>query len=789
MSEPAEEAAESARTARETAAEMIGRRFGLEPGPALRLADSGHVTIEEVRDLTDTTLQEIGLSSEDIRRIRTTTEAGSAHPPPADRAVEDRAGPTPRPPADGEKIVERWMDSVRRTERPKRRHVPVAAKDAADVLRKWVQGDDRAMEAWIQSSDALRPPSAPAPPHAPAPAPPVVPAPATTSPVPASTAEAAPATAEVTAPAAGLLPAQLREREETVVRWLTELLDRVKSDQFEPASLLQEVQELHRQLYEEREKRKQLDDELEHVKRGSIAVIKYVRSREAKTREQAVQAKDAEIAELRLRLLTGSPDGEPRPAAETLADGDVTVAPAIAGSKVADPEAREIERRLRADFEERERSYLDREAELRRRIVQVESELRQLRGEAESVEERGKMLERSASELPATITDRLKEMESRERDLVRRESELRSKFEEIRIEADEVDRKRVPIASKESELAQWESRLEAMKQSLEVESRRLERARAEAEATGASPAAQDDVRKLEALRNEMLHRAADLKARESFVAQRTEELEALQRKLASGEAEGAPPPPEVVETKVKSGVRRLDDLMFGGFPLASQLLVNGPAHTGKDVLARLFVAEGLKAGIPAIWVVTDKTYGQIRDEMTLLYPTYAEAEARGLVRYVDLYARSVGITQAEPGVRLLSSTDKGILDQLTQAVNAYSAELKEKAPTYRLVFETVSTVTAYLDTTATFRFLQPFAGRRKIDGAASYYLLETGMHTESDLQTLEHMMDGSINLKVDQLKTFLSVRGISEAQSRAWVGYTFTKKAFTLGSFSLDHIR
>jgi KaiC/GvpD/RAD55 family RecA-like ATPase len=130
-----------------------------------------------------------------------------------------------------------------------------------------------------------------------------------------------------------------------------------------------------------------------------------------------------------------------------------------------------------------------------------------------------------------------------------------------------------------------------------------------------------------------------------------------------------------------------------------------------------------------------------------------------------------------------------VLEQITQAVNAYSAELKDRATTYRLVFESVSTVTAYLDTTATFRFLQPFAGRRKMDGASSYYLLETGMHTESDLQTLEHMMDGSVNLKVDQLKTFLSVRGIAEAQSRAWIGFTFSKKAFSLGSFSLDHIR
>jgi KaiC/GvpD/RAD55 family RecA-like ATPase len=217
--------------------------------------------------------------------------------------------------------------------------------------------------------------------------------------------------------------------------------------------------------------------------------------------------------------------------------------------------------------------------------------------------------------------------------------------------------------------------------------------------------------------------------------------------------------------------------------------VNGPAHTGKDILARLFMAEGLKNGSGALWVITDRTYTTVREEMTAIQPNYPELEKRGLVRYVDLYSKSLGVHEAERGVKLLMSTDKALLEQLVAAVNTFASELKEKAKGYRIVFESVSTVTAYLDAAMTFRFLQPLIGRRKLDGAAGYYELETGMHSESDLQTLEHMMDGSIHLKVDQLKTFLSVRGITDVQSRAWVGYTFSKKAFTLGSFSLDHIR
>ncbi|MCI4335741.1 MAG: hypothetical protein L3K17_00880 [Thermoplasmata archaeon] len=763
MSEPAARAAEAGGTPPpESAVDELARQLGVAPATAQQLYAAGYATPAEVRALADETLRGIGLAPEEIQRVRVAAEAQAASPTSSSDATASR------PRVSGEKIVERWMDTVRKAERPKRRTVTIGAKDSTDVLRKWVDGDDRAMEQWIHASEVARPVVPPAPVE-PVATPAVVPT------EPAS-APAAPAT----------LPAQVLEREETVVRWLTDLLDRVKSDQFDPHSLLQEVQDLQRQLFEERAKRKQLDDEVEHVKRGSIAVIKYVRSHEAKTREQAIQAKDAELADLRLRLLqSGAANvGSDGALQNTEGTGEEPTAPA----PLDETQTREIEHRMREEFSEREQAYVERETDLRRRAVQLEAEIRSLRADAEAARGREALLREGADAMPETLNDRASSLEQRERDLTVRENELRAKFEEIRIGAEEVDRKRGPLAFKEKELGAWEQQLQTTKQALELEARRLEQMRQTAGPADAVTAREKD---LEDVRNEVTRKEEELQARETLLHRKMEDLEKLQRQVAEGEAEQIHT--DVVqsarETKVASGVRRLDDLLFGGFPIGSQLLVNGPTHTGKDVLARLFIAEGLKLGIPAIWVVTDKTYTQIHDEMTNIFPAYPQFEARGLVRYVDLYSRSLGVTQADASVRLLSPTEKNAVDQIALYTNQFSQDLKERAGSYRLVFESVSTVTAYLDTNTTFRFLQPFVGRRKLDNAAAYYILETGMHTESDLQTLEHMMDGSINLKVDQLKTFLSIKGIGEAQSRAWVGYTFSKKSFSLGSFSLDHIR
>jgi KaiC/GvpD/RAD55 family RecA-like ATPase len=770
MSEPADLAANPPASPEADVGRLM-RELGVSGSTARALAEAGHTSAESIRLLHDDELEKLGVDPADLTRLRAQAEASSTDPPPMPSSSP--AKPV-HAPVDGQKSVDRWMENVRHSERPKRR-VPSTTRGAStEVLKKWVDGDDRAMETWIQSADSGRPTAAPTAPR----------------PLPPKASEVGPTDAErpAGAPASPRSPSGVSEREATVVRWLTDLLDRVKSDQFDPRSLLADVQELHRQLFEERSKRKQHEDELEHVKRGSVAVIKYVRSREAKAREQAIQAKDAEIAELRLKLLSAgivtSEDGSP---AGT--EPSATGAPAAPGEGgPANPTAvREVERQLREEYTSREHAFIERETEMRRRIVQLEGEIRNLRVEAQLTQQRATtpLDDRGTTD----ASRRLKEADARERELILRENELRTKFEEIRIAADELERKRAPLEFKEKELASWETRLTATRQALEIEARRQETEKVEAP-TGGAQASQRE-RELEDIRTEVARKEEDLRARETLLSQKMEELESMTRKAAAFEAEDIRTTAvgEARSTRVRTGVRRLDDLLFGGLPPAAQVLVNGPAHTGKDVLTRLFISEGLRQGSAAIWVVSDKTYTQIREEMTAILPTYPEFEQKGLVRYVDLYSRALGVTQADPTVRLLAPTDKGVVDQLVQAVNVFSQELKEKAPSYRLAFETVSTVTAYLDQTGMFRFLQPFAGRRKLDGAASYFVLETGMHSENDLQSLEHMMDGSVNLKVDQLKTFLSVRGISEVQSRAWVGYTFSKKSFSLGSFSLDHIR
>ena len=386
--------------ARSLSGAELGRALGLSPesGEALLLA--GYSDPDQIRQLSEVDLTKAGVTAEDITRLRTARPLA------------------PAAPLDSDRILERWVGTVRKTERGRRKRAPPPVKESTDVLRKWVEGDDRAMEDWIRSSE-------------------VVPAPTSELPSPQAPTEARVPPSHAPSPAENTVS----DREETVVRWLTGLLDRVKTDQFDPTTLIQEGQDLHRQLFDERARRKQLEDDIEHVKRGSIAVIKYVRSREAKEREIAIRGKEDEIAEMKLRLLAlEGVDGRPSAGPPILEpSGGSPRAAADAAEKVG----REVDSRLREEFAQREHEYIERETELRRRIVQLEGEVRNLRGETDRIRDREQMLTGGGS-VSEQVKQRLGEVDSREKDLVARENALRTRFEEIRIQAEEIERRRSP---------------------------------------------------------------------------------------------------------------------------------------------------------------------------------------------------------------------------------------------------------------------------------------------------------------------------------------------------------
>src|SRR2546430_909253 len=484
-----------------------------------------------------------------------------------------------------------------------------------------------------------------------------------------------------------------------------------RQGKFDPVKYIEETANLSKQLQTEIAKRRELEQDIEHIKKGSIAVIKYVKTQQLKA-GGSPELKKRLDQETKARQTLEADVGEQRSVNEQLRKQ------LEAGLGKMKPDQREVKKR-ELDLVEREATFKAKEE----RLASMPA------GEGGAPSE----------ELKRRFEEELREMAE---DYLAKEEEFKKR-----------------IIGLEQEVGKYK-----------IE----DKVRAEAKAFEGKPKSEVQAA-FSRKEQEVLHKEKMVLMREQGLI--SEDIEARDKDLQV----------EVKQQKVKMGIARLDDLLFGGIPFGTNASVYGPAYVGKEVLVSLFMAEGLKKGVPVLWILTDKGPTEVREEMAFALPGYEEYEKLGLVQYIDTYSKSMGAEASDPNTTYIDEpTD---YQSILKAVDARAAEWKKKYPTYRLAFRSVSTLIAYLDPTTTFKFLQPFVGRRKRDKAVAFYVIEKGMHEEQEIQMLGSLMDGSIEFKVEQLKSFLSIKGICDVQSRGWIRYTYTKSSVSVGSFSLDHIK
>lgn len=296
---------------------------------------------------------------------------------------------------------------------------------------------------------------------------------------------------------------------------------------------------------------------------------------------------------------------------------------------------------------------------------------------------------------------------------------------------------------------------------------------------------------LEDLRDQIKAKEEKVKSLEKYLSQKEEELDRREKALIGKEVEIMEELTiaELKQEKVKSGTPRLDDLLFGGMPVGSQVVVFGPPFVGKEVAMNSFAAEGLRKGVPVIWVTTDHTISEIREEMSYVLNGFEEYEKLGLIYYIDAYSRSIGDNSRVDNAAYIE--DFSDIDQIDSLVEKRIESIRDivEKKSYRIVFRSISSLTAVYDTKSIFKLMRPFVAKKKRDKCTAMYCVEKGIVTDQDVQIIGSIMDGIIEFETDGQSNFLSIKGICETQTRDKVKYTASKSSLSIGSFSLGHIK
>ena len=669
---------------------------------------------------------------------------------------------------------------------------PSGGDSRDDALRKWLSGEDTAFQDWIG-----------------------VPTTAGAARAPRGTADRLSDDKMRDLRSKALEVDGMRAEVDSMRTTLNRELANFRQGKFDPVKYITETANLSKQLQTEIAKRKELEQDIEHIKKGSIAVIKYVKTQQLKAASaspeikkrleqetKARQSLEAQVAEVRsvneqLRKQLESGLAKLKPDQRELKKREVGLAEreaalktkeerlAAVGATETGAPSEELKRRLEEELREMEQQYFTNEEQFKKRIIVLEEEIGRFKIEDRVRTESQAFQGKSKTEIQSVFSKKEQEVLQKERSLLLREQTLQRLHEELQVKEDDIKKVKEPLAYKEEELLRREEDLLYREKLVQAERRKVE----EAKAQGGSGEELDMKARLEELKGQINQKEEEVRTKEKYLAQKMEELRMREQGLIADDIEAREQELqiEVKQQKVKTGIPRIDDLLFGGIPFGTNASIYGPAYVGKEVLVNLFMAEGLKKGAPILWVLTDKGPADVREEMSFVLPGYEEYEKLGLVRYIDAYSKSMGTETTHPNTTYIDDpTDH---QAILKAVETIAAEWKKKHPTYRLGFRSVSTLIAYLDPTTTFKFLQPFVGRRKRDKAVAFYVIEKGMHEEQEIQMLGSLMDGSIEFKVEQLKSFLSIKGICDVQSRGWIRYTYTKSSVSVGSFSLDHIK
>ena len=391
-----------------------------------------------------------------------------------------------------------------------------------------------------------------------------------------------------------------------------------------------------------------------------------------------------------------------------------------------------------------------------------------------------------ANVLKEDFDKKLGSLERREQLVKEIETRLKTEHERSNAKVRELIAKDKALKAKETELGLKLAELKSRERQLLRSVDDLKSARSEI------PVDAESAKAIEVREKRLAEKEREMKSR---LYQREKELEKREVALQSHLRKDIEEMEEAVETeyvekKVKTGIERMDDLLLGGIPFASNVLYVGPPFIGKETAMFLFVAEGLKKGVPSVIITTSHPPPEVAKQIAPIMPTFKEFDQLGLVRWIDATGTAPQ-AEEEPGnasVRRVEGPDD--YDGILRALDETMESLQDEGNPYaRIAYLSLSMSVPEAEDKRAYKFVRTFAGKIRQGNAIGVYALERGMHTEQQLESLQHQMTGAIQFKTEKQKTLLSVQGICDAQTRDWIQYKHTNKALMIGAFSLERIR
>jgi KaiC/GvpD/RAD55 family RecA-like ATPase len=197
--------------------------------------------------------------------------------------------------------------------------------------------------------------------------------------------------------------------------------------------------------------------------------------------------------------------------------------------------------------------------------------------------------------------------------------------------------------------------------------------------------------------------------------------------------------------RVPSGIRGFDEMVQGGLPIGTSVVLQGPPGQEKLRFALTFLAEGLRSGGSGLVVVSSQSPDAILSELRTLGVDLDKVVQENRLRIVDWYSQREEPVQdvEEKGIVQRASID---LTNVGVALSRAIASLGGDQPK-RAVVELLSPATSVYEVGQVYAFAQSSKGKFVRFNFTALVLIEKEMHGPSDLSTLHQPFDGVIEIE------------------------------------------
>jgi len=150
-----------------------------------------------------------------------------------------------------------------------------------------------------------------------------------------------------------------------------------------------------------------------------------------------------------------------------------------------------------------------------------------------------------------------------------------------------------------------------------------------------------------------------------------------------------------------------------------------------------------------------------------------ELKPEDKIIFIDCYSWRISTSNREKEEYQLSNISR--LNELEQLFIKATETLKIKGNGL-IIFDSLSDLLLHTEEKSVFKLIQLITGRIKAVNSNGIFLIESGIHDDKQVATINYIMDGTIEMKIDEDKRQMRIKRMTDTiHPLQWIDFEIKK--------------